>query len=166
MACSFRLVCHILLFVYFFKLSIPFIGFLDKCHINTFKNLVVTLLIFVITISMFTRLTRQQSFRLIQNQGILQMIYSIFCSFSIIFQKEFFLTLSQMTNFRLFQTKRLQTTILNLMKMEESFQKGRKHCGNWEKEKLLVNSNFSFPTVFSKDLYCRHVKTRVCLGKG
>ena len=23
-----------------------------------------------------------------------------------------------------------------------------------------------FPTVFSKDLYCRHVKTRVCLGKG
>ena len=23
-----------------------------------------------------------------------------------------------------------------------------------------------FPTVFSKDLYCRHVKTRNCLGKG
>ena len=23
-----------------------------------------------------------------------------------------------------------------------------------------------FPTVFSKDLYCRHVKTRACLGKG
>ena len=22
-----------------------------------------------------------------------------------------------------------------------------------------------FPTVFSKDLYCRHVKTRACLGK-
>ena len=23
-----------------------------------------------------------------------------------------------------------------------------------------------FPTVFSKDFYCRHVKTRACLGKG
>ena len=23
-----------------------------------------------------------------------------------------------------------------------------------------------FPTVFSKDLYCRHVKTWACLGKG
>ena len=30
----------------------------------------------------------------------------------------------------------------------------------WEKEK------FPFPTVFSKDLYCRHVKTMACLGKG
>ena len=23
-----------------------------------------------------------------------------------------------------------------------------------------------FPTVFSQDLYCRHEKTRACLGKG
>ena len=23
-----------------------------------------------------------------------------------------------------------------------------------------------FPTAFSKDMYCRHVKTRACLGKG
>ena len=36
----------------------------------------------------------------------------------------------------------------------------------WKKEKLPVTSNFSFPTVFSKDLYGRHVKTRACLGKG
>ena len=28
------------------------------------------------------------------------------------------------------------------------------------------NGNSPFPTVFSKDLYCRHVKTRACLGKG
>ena len=40
-------------------------------------------------------------------------------------------------------------------------QMGRKHLG--EKEKLLVTSNFSLPTVFSKDLYCRHVKIRACL---
>ena len=25
---------------------------------------------------------------------------------------------------------------------------------------------FLFPTVFSKEFYCRHVKTRACLGKG
>ena len=36
----------------------------------------------------------------------------------------------------------------------------------WEKEKLLVTSNFPFPKVFSKDLYCTHVKTRAHLGKG
>ena len=23
-----------------------------------------------------------------------------------------------------------------------------------------------FPTMFSKDLYCKHVKARACLGKG
>ena len=32
---------------------------------------------------------------------------------------------------------------------------------NW-----IVTSNFSFFPVFSKDLYCRHVKSRACLGKG
>ena len=26
-------------------------------------------------------------------------------------------------------------------------------------------SNSPFPTLFSKDLYCRHLKTRVCLGE-
>ena len=31
----------------------------------------------------------------------------------------------------------------------------------WEKEKLLS----PLPTVFSRDLYYRHVKTRACLGK-
>ena len=30
----------------------------------------------------------------------------------------------------------------------------------------LLGAISSFPTVFSKDLYCRHVKTRACLGKG
>ena len=41
---------------------------------------------------------------------------------------------------------------------------GRKHCG--KRKKLHVTSNFSFSTVFSKDFYCRHVKTRACLRKG
>ena len=48
--------------------------------------------------------------------------------------------------------KSLQTTILNLMKMAESSQISRKHCGKtlWEKEKLLVTSNFSFSHIVFK----------------
>ena len=36
----------------------------------------------------------------------------------------------------------------------------------WEKEKFLVKSNSTIPTVFSEDLHCRHLNTRACLGKG
>ena len=51
------------------------------------------------------------------------------------------------------------------MKMAESSSNGWKTL--WEKEKLLITSNFSFfPTVFSNNFYCRHVKNRACLGKG
>ena len=60
------------------------------------------------------------------------------------------LTLSQNDN--------LLMTISNLMKMVESFPDGYKTL--WEKEILFVTSNFSFPRVFSKDFYCRHIKTR------
>ena len=35
----------------------------------------------------------------------------------------------------------------------------------WEKEKLLIRSNFSFSHRVFKRLYCRHVKNRACLGK-
>ena len=31
--------------------------------------------------------------------------------------------------------------------------------------KCLFRTISPFPTVFSKDLYCRHIKTRACLGK-
>ena len=35
------------------------------------------------------------------------------------------------------------------------------------KEEIACHEQFLlFPTVFSKDLYCRHVKIRACLGKG
>ena len=40
---------------------------------------------------------------------------------------------------------------------------GRKQCGKRRNFLLLAIS--PFPAVFSKDLYCRHVKTRACLGK-
>ena len=42
--------------------------------------------------------------------------------------------------------------------MTESSPKGLKTL--WEKEKLLVTSNFSF----SHSVFKRHVKTRTCLG--
>ena len=59
------------------------------------------------------------------------------------------LTLSQTTSFRLVQTV-LQT--------------GRKHCG--KRRNCSLRAISPFPAAFSKDLYCRHVKTRACLGKG
>ena len=81
---------------------------------------------------------------------------SLFCTLS--------LTLSQTTNFRLLpNSKSLQTTISNVMKMAESSLNGSKTL--WEKEKLLVKGNFSFFPLFSKDLFCRLIKTRA-LGKG
>ena len=48
--------------------------------------------------------------------------------------------------------KILQMTILSLMKMVESYPKRLKT--------LAEKEQFPFPTVFSKDLYCRHVKTK------
>ena len=39
-----------------------------------------------------------------------------------------------------------------------------KHCG--KRRNCSLRAISPFPTLFSKDLYCRHVKTRACLGKG
>ena len=47
--------------------------------------------------------------------------------------------------------------------MAESSQNG--YISLWQKRKLLVSSNFSFSYSFSKDMDCRHVKTRACFGK-
>ena len=92
------------------------------------------------------------------------------------------LTLSQMTNFRLFQTQSLQTTILNLMKIAESSLKrventvGKGEMAHYEQfllsrcvfKKLILQTRKNrgffgkrlraispFPAVFSKDLYFR-----------
>ena len=81
---------------------------------------------------------------------------------------ELLLTLFQMTNFRLFQTETTQTTILNLRKMVENggkFSKEeKKYCG--ERRNCFLQAISPFQTVFSIDLYYRHVKTMACLGKG
>ena len=63
-------------------------------------------------------------------------------SFFLTYSYPLFLTLSQMTNFRLFKTEKVLTTISNLMKMVEGLLIRYKTL--WEKEKL------PFPTAFSK----------------
>ena len=40
----------------------------------------------------------------------------------------------------------------------------KKHGG--KRRNCSLRAISPFPTVFSKDLYCRPVKTRACLGKG
>ena len=47
--------------------------------------------------------------------------------------------------------------------MKRGLQEGRKPCG--KKRNCSLRTISPFPTVISKDLYCRHVKTRACLGK-
>ena len=75
------------------------------------------------------------------------------------------LTLSQTTNFRIFQTERvLQTTISNLMNMAESSPKGLKTL--FEKEKLLVTLNFSFSHLAFKRLVQQTHKNQGFFGKG
>ena len=47
---------------------------------------------------------------------------------------------------------------------DENCRTGRKLC--LKKRNLMLRTISPFPTVFSKDLYGRYVKTRGCLGKG
>ena len=75
------------------------------------------------------------------------------------------LTLSKMSNVRLFQTERVgERTILNLMKMAESYS--YKYKTLREKGKLLDASNFSFSLSVFVRLIHRHVKTRAGSEKG
>ena len=75
------------------------------------------------------------------------------------------LTLSQTTNFRFFETGRVcRRQFWIQWKWQKVLWKGRTHCEKMWNCSLRAIS--PFPTVFSKDLYCRNVKTRACLGKG
>ena len=63
--------------------------------------------------------------------------------------------------------------ILHFFKLKEfaddNFKFGEKYSTRIEsigRRNCWIREFSSFPTVFSKDLYCRHVKTRACLGKG
>ena len=68
-----------------------------------------------------------------------------------------------MTDLRLLQTESLQMTILKWIEMEV-LQKGRKtRVGKGEI--ALLEQFLHFLQCFQKNLNCRHVKTRACLGK-
>ena len=54
-------------------------------------------------------------------------------------------------------------TISNVMKMSELTKRVEDTVGKRRNCSLRAISPFLM--VFSKDLYCRHVKTRACLGK-
>ena len=73
------------------------------------------------------------------------------------------LKLSQTTNVRLFQTQNLQTTISEFDESGRMFSKRVENTGKTRNCSLRAISRF--PTVFLKDLYYRHVKTRAGLGK-
>ena len=49
-------------------------------------------------------------------------------------------------------------------KWQKLFQMVRKHCE--KRRNCSLRAISPFPTVFSKELYYRHVKTRACLGTG
>ena len=74
------------------------------------------------------------------------------------------LTISQMAKFRLFQTKRVCRRQFRIRwKWQKVLEMGKKHCG--KRRNCLLRAISPFPTVFSKDLYCKHIKARACLGK-
>ena len=62
----------------------------------------------------------------------------------------------QSCSLTLLESSKLKGFADNNFKLNEN---GRKFS-EWEENTAIS----PFPTVFSKDLYCRHVKTRVCLG--
>ena len=60
----------------------------------------------------------------------------------------------------------LQTAILSLVNMEKSSLKGVEITDGKGEIARSLQAICPFLIVFLKDLCCRHVKTRACLGKG
>ena len=61
--------------------------------------------------------------------------------------------------------------ILDSSKLEEfaddnfEFNENGRKFSKWVENNVGKGEIAPFPTVFSEDLYCRHVKTRACSGK-
>ena len=81
------------------------------------------------------------------------------CFSTLLFKK--YLTPSQMTHFRLFQTERVSRPQLKIV---EGSLKWKKTL--WEKEKLLVTSNFSFSHSVFNRLVLQARKNQRLFGKG
>ena len=69
---------------------------------------------------------------------------------------------------KILDSSKLREYADDYFKFDENVRKFSKRVETlWEKEKLLIRSNFSFSKgAFKKTCKCRHVKTRACLGKG
>ena len=68
---------------------------------------------------------------------------------------------------QILDSSKLKELVDDNFKLGENCRKLSKWVENTEgKEEIARYEQFLlFPTVFSKDMYCRHVKTRACLGK-
>ena len=71
------------------------------------------------------------------------------------------LIISQTTNFRPFQTERFADDNFKFDQNGRKLQIWLENTAE-KKEKLLLQAISPFPEVFSKDLYCRHVKNTAC----
>ena len=95
-----------------------------------------------------------------ENAGIFSFFHKVFLP---CWDRNHHLTLSQKTNFRLFLTERVcRWQFWIWQKWQKVLQMGGKHCG--KRRNCLPRAISPFPALFSKDLYCIYVKTRVCLG--
>ena len=66
--------------------------------------------------------------------------------------------------FRLYQTERVCRRQFQIRwKWQKVLQTDRKHCG--KRRNCSLRAISPFPTVFSKELYCRHVNTKACFEK-
>ena len=74
-----------------------------------------------------------------------------------------YLTFSQTSNFRLFKAQEFAG---DGFRFDENGRKFFQQVENTVRREIARNKQFLLFSVFSKDLNCRHVKTRACFGKG
>ena len=81
-------------------------------------------------------------------------------------QTRFIILWEMLLLFNPFPSDKFKALADNNFKFDENVkfhQKRRKHCG--KRRNCSLQAILPVSTVFSKDLYCRHI-TRACLGKG
>ena len=67
---------------------------------------------------------------------------------------------------QILKTSKLKEFADDYFKLDENGKKFSKLVENNVGKGEIARAISPFPAVFSKGLYCRHVKTRACLGKG
>ena len=69
-----------------------------------------------------------------------------------------------LTVFNLSQLTKLDSS--KLKNFADDLWKFDENGGKFSMQKGSKRAISPFPMVFTKDLYCKHIKTRACLGKG